>query len=50
MLLSRRISVQPPPGPVIEPPGPSRTVMTPTRTSPTMPPGWATVSDEALDV
>jgi hypothetical protein len=49
MLLSRRTRVQPS-GPVIEPPGPRRAVTTPISTSPTIPPGWATVSDEARDV
>jgi hypothetical protein len=49
MLLSRRIRVQPS-GPVIEPPGPRRAVTTPISTSPTIPPGWATVSDEAREV
>jgi len=49
MLLSRRISVHPA-GPVIEPPGERRAVTTPTSSSPWIAPGWATVSELALDV
>ena len=49
MLLSRLISVQPSGG-EIEPPPESRAVTTPMRTSPSSPPGWATVSDDALEV
>jgi hypothetical protein len=49
MLLSRLIWVQPS-GPVIDSLAERRAVTTPIRTSPSIPPGWATVSDDALEV
>jgi hypothetical protein len=49
MLLSRLIRVHPS-GVEIDPPPESRAVTTPIRTSPSEPPGWATVSDEAREV
>jgi hypothetical protein len=39
-----------PDGPTIEPLAERRAVTTPTTTSPSIPPGWATVSDDALEV